>query len=67
MDAFQSMVLTFAIVLSVWLIADIVENLQDLNELPKDHQENQEVMNKLAKARFFSNGLFNRITHNFYH
>lgn len=67
MDAFQSMVLTFAIVLTVWFIADIVEDLEDLDKPPKNNTENQDMMNKLAKARFFGDGLYKRLSNNFYH
>lgn len=60
MNAFESMVFTFAILLGVWMIADILENVveQDGNEDVKIN--NRETMDHMAKMQFFKENSIDR-------
>lgn len=67
MDAFQSIIFTYTIMLSVWFVSDIIEDLQDLHNNTDNHAANRPVMDELTRARFFYESIQTKLSSSFYH
>lgn len=60
MNAFESMVFTFAILLGVWMIADILENVVEQDSSEEMKINNREMMDQLARMQFFKDNSIDR-------